>query len=261
MPEGFEGIREAAAERAAKMAAGGGGGTTWFRLRDDGDSAVVRFLEPSEGNPIHWARMHKIPAEGKNYPDEVPCRDQKREGIDCPGCKAGLDLSITGWVNLIVRDAPKFKTNAEGNWVKGDDGAFIVEGTEDQLQVWELGLLRLELLDSKNTTFKGLMNRDFRITRRGKKGDNRTRYDIEPVLDEEGNSAPSPMSEADIELAKGKTDLSKWTVAPPADDWNYEAYMKMTGFASENGGSSRSGGGSMPQTSESEVAEFIFTRD
>jgi len=233
------------------MGGGGGGrGNLWFKLKNDGDTAVVRFLE--QDKDVKWCWMHEVPKEGAQWGDEIPCRDQKRTGQErCPGCEQGLDRSFTGYINLIWRDAPMLQRDGDGRPVRDGSNQYVIAGTEDQLAVWEAGITIFEILDSKNTAFKGLTSRDFRITRRGRARDPKTRYDIEPMLDNDGNSMPVPMTDADKKLAADKPDLKLWVTPPSYESWSKEGYWESSGWSTP-------GNGQPQQKASPDVAPFMF---
>lgn len=214
MPQGFDGVRQAAAERNAKLASGGGG--KFFRLRD-GESAVVRFLEQDE--EVVWAWCHEVPrGDGRKPGDHIPCRDQQRKGEACPGCANQYSRRFRGWVNLIYRDAPVAKRDEQNNVVRDAMNQVIFEGRADQIFTWEAGITVFEELDGKNATYKGLTTRDFRIERRGANMNN-TKYYIEPVVGEDGETRATPMSDEDRKLAEAKPDLRERATPPSLDDW------------------------------------------
>jgi hypothetical protein len=101
MPKGFEGVRSASADLEARR--NSGGGVLWFRIRS-GDETIVRFLE--QGKDVHYAHMHEIAVEGRNFGRNVPCLDQERDGTPCPGCEREMKRSFQGFINLIWEDAP-----------------------------------------------------------------------------------------------------------------------------------------------------------
>lgn len=214
MPKGMQGVREAIQDIERRKSQGGtGDGRLWFKLPRDGDSAVVRFLE--QGEDVNWAWMHELPPrQGQNWGDTIPCRDQNMTGEPCPGCQQGKPRTFEGYINLIWRDAPVFKKDAEGNFEKDGNGRKIVVGTKDQVAVWNSGPTVFEELDGKDVTYKGLMSRDFRVTRRGIQFN--TRYVIEPANPDQG---PTEMSAADKELAANKYDLTGDVTPPPFEEW------------------------------------------
>lgn len=208
MPAGFQGVREAAADIERRKSQGGtGDGRLWFKLAD-GESAAVRFLE--QGEDVHWAWMHEMPPRGKQkWGDNLPCMNTANDGTHCPKCEAGVARKFVGMINIIWRDGPVFKKNADGFFEKDAANNMVKEGTADVLAVWEQGINVFEELDAKDATYGGLTSRDFRVTRKGKEFS--TRYLLEPAIPDGG---PIPMSTADVELAKNKADLTP-DVTPP----------------------------------------------
>jgi hypothetical protein len=224
VPKGFDSAREAFAEIEARKNSGGGG-TSFFKLPGDGDSAVVRILEDE---PL-WAWVHDLPNDGAgSYKSDV-CLDQDSEtgartGEACPGCdkerQTGQELGwkdrkyrrrMAGVANVIWRDAPKYEeVDGRKNYAK-------VVGQEDAIAKWTFGKTVLEELDGKATTFKGLTSRDFRITRRGTGLS--TSYDIEPVVDDKGDTKATPMSAADRKLAEDAPDLTGFFRKPEYSEW------------------------------------------
>jgi hypothetical protein len=224
VPRGFASAREAFAEIEARKNSGGGGGM-YFKLPNNGDEAVVRFLDDEPT----WAWVHDLPKDGGSYRYEV-CRDQdpesgQRTGEQCPGCQKESETArqfgwkdrkyrrrMAGVINIIWRDAPVYEEDDNGrkNYEK-------VVGTADQAVKWTVGKTVLEELDGKAKTYKSLTSRDFKITRRGLKLD--TTYDIEPVVDDEGNTSATPMSDADKEVAKEAPDLEGFFTIPTFEEW------------------------------------------
>jgi hypothetical protein len=186
-----------------------------------------------------------MPKDGNSYRQEV-CTDQDmdtgaRNGDACQGCEKEQQTGrekgwkdrdyrrqMSGVINLIWRDAPVFEEDSQGK----KDYTKVV-GHADQVTRWTFGKTVIEELDGKSTTYKDLTNRDFTITRRGLKLD--TTYDIEPVVDEEGNTNATPMSEADKTLAGEAADLNEYFKKKSYED-----------FGKQAGGSDNSGGGSAP---------------
>lgn len=206
--KGFQGVRDTAADIAARREAGGGEFRLWFKLPNSGDSAVVRFLE--QGEDVHWALMHELPPKGnQRWGDNRPCKNTANDGTECELCNGGSPRKFQGYINLIWRDAPVFARDDKGAIRKGPDGRPVVAETKDQVAVWEQGIQVFEELDGKDATYGGLTSRDFRITRRGTGFD--TRYIIEPAVPDGG---PIAMSADDEELAKEKYDLAL-DVTPP----------------------------------------------
>lgn len=215
MPKGMVGVRDAVRDIEERKNSGGSGEfRKWFRL-DDGESAIVRFLE--QGEDVKWAWCHEVPVPGRQFGRWVACRDQDEEGQRigeaCPGCEQETKRKFQGFINLIWRDAPTFKTDAQGRLEK-QNGKPIRDGEEDQIAMWQAGVIVFEELDGKDVHYKGLTSRDFRITRRGT-GMN-TKYAIEPA-DPDGGA--KPMSKADQKLEGEKYDFTEDVTPQPYEDW------------------------------------------
>lgn len=213
----MESVRDAVKEIETRKNSGGGGNfRNWFKIGDR-ESAVVRFLE--EGQDVKWAWCHEVPVEGRKFGRWVPCRDQdedgQRSGEACPGCEKEYKRKFQGFINMIWRDAPVFKKNSEGRLEKTQGGDFIKVGEEDQLAMWQAGVMVFEELDGKDVTYKGLTSRDFRITRRGSGMD--TKYFIEPA---DPDAGPKAMTKADKEIAAEKYDFTEDVNPRPYSEWD-----------------------------------------
>jgi|SRR6516162_102897 hypothetical protein len=212
MPKGFAKFREAAADIEARRQGGGGPWTQWFRMKD-GESATVRFLE--QGDDVTWAWFHQLaPKEGQNFGDDEPCRNQDGSDRDsCPGCQQGLRRKVVGFINIIWRDGPVWKTNEEGRLVK-EGNQLVLDHREDILATWRGGFQVFTELDGIDAAFKGLMSRDFVVTRKGEQLN--TTWQIFPS---DPDGGPKAMSKADKELAAGKEDLVPRITPAEYEDW------------------------------------------
>ncbi len=189
----------------------------WLRLPDDGDSAVVRFLEQGDEVYSYWYHDFSTYDARTGWQTKVPCLDQDDEGTPCPGCDAELKRSFQGLINVIWRDAPKFKRDEDGKVIKKNN-ELVIEGYEDQVAVWRGGItLFSRVLARKDVNFKGLSTRDFEVTREG--SGLKTTYSVEPVL-VDGESKNVPMTAADKKLAKEVYDLEKLANFVDADTFN-----------------------------------------
>ena len=206
----------AAQEQAAARRTSGGYGARLFLKLDDGEEAVVRFLE--EGDDVASAYFHKVD-DGSKWGTRIICLNQDLEtgeetGDPCPGCEQSLSRSYRGFFNLIWREAPVFERTAEGKLVK-KKGQPVVEGYEDQVALWETNEDTVFDLYDLELTYKGLKSRDFVIKRRGT-GIN-TVYSIMPA---DPDGGPKKMSKADLKLAEeDSNDLSKRLEFPEYDEW------------------------------------------
>lgn len=180
----------------------------WLRLADDGDSAVVRFLEQGDEMYSYWYHDFSNVDEANGWRTAVPCLDQDEKGSPCPGCANNLPRRFKGLVNIIWRNAPVFTRDDEGKVVKDKvTKEYQIDGHEDQIAVWRGGIqLFSKTLARKDVTYKGLTTREFEITREGRKGDAKTTYSVEPAdIDEK----PGPLKKADQALADEKYDLDE----------------------------------------------------
>jgi hypothetical protein len=220
MPVGSQGIRQAIAEAQARKEAYVPRNYIYFRLPNDGDSAVVRFLE--QGDDFHWAYVHQMPPrQGQRFGDWEVSLDQNADGTPCPLVDFQLKRAMRGYHMVIWRNAPVYqKDPGTGRLVKDATGRYNQVGTADQLALWQTSKSVEETLLDKDVTYKGLMSRDFRVTRRGEQL--ATTYNIDPS---DPDAGPVPMSAADRELAATKPDMKTFITPKP-----YEAlYELVTG--------------------------------
>ena len=210
MPRGFSAVAAAANDINERKNAGGDfEQKKYLRLPNDKDKATVRFLEAGDDVVSSWC--HVVPHARIKWGIKIPCIDQdaetgERVGKDCPGCEEGYKRVFQGWINLIWRDAPVYKTDDNGK-PDFDD----VVGHEDQVVLWQSGINVFEDLQIQDETY-GLDSREF-IVRRSGTGKNTT-YAILPV-----DGGPTPLSKADTALAEGKFDLDAITAPPEYEYW------------------------------------------
>ncbi len=217
MAKGFASARTAFEEIEARKNSGGGGGF-FFKLSDSGDKATVRFLD----DDVDWAWVHELPkTEGTKYGKTEICRDQdpetgQRAGEACPGCDKDYRRKMSGVVRLIWRDGPVYEQIDDGKGGKKTNYDKVID-TADVVAKWTVGKVILEELDGKAATYKSLSSRDFVVTRRGTGLD--TTYDIEPLVDENGDPIKEAMSENDKKLAEEAPEVS---FKPPSfEDWGH----------------------------------------
>jgi hypothetical protein len=239
MPKGFGGVRQKSKEsKERREAAGNFLNVLWFTL-EDGQEAVVRFLE--QGDDIHWAECHEVPVEGRAWGDDVVCLDQERDGTPCPGCEKNLPRRFRGWISLIWEDAPVYERYTEGE-NKGrlvkENGKKKVIGHKPQVAVWKSGIRLFEELDEIDANYGGLMSRRFKVKRKGVKTD--TKYSIVPAVIDGGKQ---PMSSDEEKLAGDKPDLNSFTAPGNYDTWGTrpgQTAQSTTSGSSNGGGSSES---------------------
>lgn len=203
-PRGFAAVKEAADKVSRNGGFSGGPGPFYLRL-DDGESAIIRFLEEGEEIYFFWFHDFAYQDKAQGWRTKFPCLDQEDDGTSCPGCEQQLHRGFQGLINIIWRDAPVLKKDDEGNYVRDKKtDEIVVDGHEDQIAIWRTGIENYKLLGKKDIAYKGLSSRDVEISRDGLKLD--TTYAIEPA-DLDGGA--KPLTKVDKELAKEKYDLEE----------------------------------------------------
>jgi hypothetical protein len=253
MPEGFAGIRDAAADIERRKSSGGDFDETLRLKLKDGESATVRFLE--QDDDVAWCWTHKMPPVGRQqWGDDLPCLDQKREGTVCPACQSDRkvgkgddakkisDRSFNGFINVIWDEAPVFKRDSDDRIARDENKNAIVADRKPQVAVWNQGITVFEELDGINSTYKGLRSRKFVITRKGTRFN--TKYSIRP-LDPDGG--PQAFTEDELKLEKEKYDLKQFTTPLSGDDMSKRV----------NGDGGSSSNGSVDQAGAEDIAPFM----
>lgn len=213
MPRGFAAI-EAAAEKISSYS-GEFQSVLYFKLPDDGDSGIVRFLEQGDEVYSFWYHDFSNVDKKNGWRTKVPCLDQDDTGVPCPGCREDLPRKFQGLINVIWREAPVFKRDEENKLVRDKKKNLIVEDHKDQVAVWRSGIeLFSKSLKRKDLTYKGLGTRDFEITREGTGLD--TTYSVEPA---DPDAGATEISDADQELAQNKYDLEEIAGFVSAEDF------------------------------------------
>ena len=126
-------------------------GVGFFTLKNDGDYAIVRFMEGSV-NDFDLLTVHDV---------RVNCLRNANEPIEkCPGCSANLKVSTKIFIHLLQYEQ-------DGN------GAITAKP-----KVWERSLFYANQLRDLIINYGDLKNCIFKITRNGKPGDMKTTYNI-----------------------------------------------------------------------------------
>ena len=134
---------------------GNSGNSNFFQLKEDGDSARVRFMyntiEDIEGLAVHQIEL----GDKKRY---VNCVRAYNDPIDkCPLCKANYKVIAKMFVLLYNVDT-------------------------DEVLIWERGKKFFQQISSLCSRYPDrLCSQVFEIVRHGKKGDTQTSYEIWPV--------------------------------------------------------------------------------
>lgn len=122
----------------------------YFSLKDDGDTALVRFLY-NDINDVEGVAVHEVVIDGKRR--DVECIRAYNEPIDnCPLC-------------------------AKGNKVNGKIFVPIYDESSKESKIWTRGKTYFNKLSSLCARYHPLVSFPFEIERRGKKGDVNTTYE------------------------------------------------------------------------------------
>ena len=131
----------------------------FFTLKDDGDTARVRFLyDDPDGNDIDYFLVHEVEIDGKRR--YVSCNAIDDEGRmhteDCPLCKSG--------------NKPKEKLFLQ-----------LYDEDDQKLKIWERGKNFVGKIVTYLNRYGSLVEQPIDIERRGKKGDTNTTYEMFPL--------------------------------------------------------------------------------
>lgn len=121
----------------------------FFSLKNDGDTAVVRFLYGGEED-LEWYIVHQVEIEGKKRWVQCP------ETSDCPLCKSGNKPQIKLFLQLLDDKDGKVKT-------------------------WERGKKFIPKILGIINRYGNLYSRKFEIQRNGKAGSTDTTYELYPL--------------------------------------------------------------------------------
>lgn len=184
---------------------------------EDGQTARLRFLE--QGENLTYALTHRVRNSYGGYSDII-CLDQEDEGTPCPACMSdSLDIrkrNTKGFLNVLWRGtdessyarAPLYKLSDKGYAEKDPNTKKkIIIGFEDGVFLWKCSKTVWEMIIDKEKAYKGIMSRDFIISRKGAQKED-TKYAIEQAVIDGG---PEPMTVVDQNLAQGKFDVVKLT--------------------------------------------------
>ena len=144
---------------------GGQGGGGYFSLKNDGDTARVRFMynsvEDIDGMSVHPVKL--VSKNGKEYTMDVNClREYDQPVDDCPFCKAKMYTAARVYIPIWNID-------------------------EGRAQIWQRGKTYFSKLTSlcaryaPNGNFVGNV---FEIERNGVAGDQKTTYEIYKIEDD-----------------------------------------------------------------------------
>lgn len=129
--------------------------TGYFSLKDDGDSAKVRFMYDKVSD-IETYAVHEVPVNGFNR--HVDClKDSEGNGV-CPFCEKGVKLTARTFFKLYNIDTGK-------------------------VEIWDCGIKRAPSIENilKMASSKSLVNHVFEIIRHGKAKSTDTQYELSPI--------------------------------------------------------------------------------
>lgn len=133
-------------ERAKELSTGGG---NYFAIRDDKETATVRFLYENEEQLDLYA-VHEVDLAGrKRY---VGCLNTS----DCPFCQAG--------------NKPKARLFLQ-----------LIDSRDEKIKVWERGAKFFSVISGLINRYGTLIDREFDVERQGAKGDQQTQYLLYPL--------------------------------------------------------------------------------
>lgn len=140
---------------------GSSGGSSFFTLRDDGDTARVRIMY-RDINDVEGLSVHEIELNDKKR--YVNCIREYNDPIDmCPLCKANYKIQAKLFVPLYNEDT-------------------------GETLVWERGKKFFGKISDLCTRYDNLVARVFEIVRHGKSKDTGTTYEIWPVGDKDNTT-------------------------------------------------------------------------
>lgn len=135
-----------------------GGSSTFFSLKNDGDTALVRFLYRGEDDlQKDLVVVHEVDID--NSKRKVECLQPK--GQDCPLCDAKIPNRARLFLQLIDYE----------------DG--------EQLKVWERGKRFVPEILGYIMSFEPIYTTVAQVTRYGKKGDTQTSYKLNGLPNDE----------------------------------------------------------------------------
>jgi hypothetical protein len=127
----------------------GSNGVDFFTLKDDGDTATVRFLH-TDDQDLELILVHKVEIDGKEK--WVECLED-----GCPFC-ANENIGRPTLKLFMI----------------------LVDHEDDKIKCWERGASMVDFFLGYIDKYGHLNNRDYEIVRHGKKGSNKTQYQLFP---------------------------------------------------------------------------------
>ena len=155
-----------------QYSSGGSSKGSYFSLKNDRDTARVRFLYDS-AKDIEGFSVHKVKVGDRDR--YVNCLvDEGGSVADCPFCQAKLNKFAKLFVPLYNEDT-------------------------EQIQTWERGQKFYGTISGLCARYPNLVSRTFDIERHGKPKDTGTTYDIYPVGDADGTTVQDILDDCGVE--------------------------------------------------------------
>lgn len=156
----------------------GGGNSNFFSLKDDKDTAKVRFLI-NDINDLYGVSCHEVEENGNKY--DVECIRAYNEPVDnCPLCAAGYEMRAKLFIPLYNE-------------------------TLQKSQIWTRGRTYFDKLAGFCARYNPLVSTSFEIERQGKKGDQATKYELFPGRSDNAKIEDFPEIEIEDNAFKVKT--------------------------------------------------------
>lgn len=183
-----------------------GGGSEFFSLKNDKDTAVVRFLHEGEDD-LDWYVVHEAQINGKKR--WVQCLEDET----CPMCASGNKTQLKLFLQM-------------------------VDKRDGKVKLWERGQKFIPKIISLINRYGNLVGREFEIERSGKAGSKDTQYLIYP-LDEDGKVlADFPkrqelLAENGFILQKSVDEMvaiNNGTYTPPTSSNNNQQQSQQTNY-------------------------------
>lgn len=156
----------------------GAGKSNYFTLKDDKDTAIVRFLY-NDINDVEGVATHEVEVDGKKV--DVECIRKYNEPIhNCPLCEAGYRVNAKLFI-------PVYDVN------------------DKETKIWTRGKTFFSKLSSLCSRYNPLVSTPFEIERNGKKGDTNTTYETYPMQTDNARVEDFPEIKADEVAFQVKT--------------------------------------------------------
>lgn len=184
MPRGLSKIKQSKQDADARRKAYDEAGPGVRRLFiKDGETVKVRPLE--QGEEVWSVYVHELPKKpGQRFGDKVFCLDQDNQpDANCPACNRSIKRSERVTLNVIWFNAPKFKKDKDGKFLKDANDDRIYDGVEDVVAVWETSVTTGGRLEHLQETIEnkhglpGITNAILEIKREGT--DKETTYQVD----------------------------------------------------------------------------------